>query len=43
MDINFEEMQVYDFNNIDLQEEENNNCYSCDGCDGSDSSHGCDW
>ena len=30
MEINFEEMQVYDFSNLDLQEEGNDNCYSCD-------------
>jgi hypothetical protein len=31
MEINFEEMQVYDFNNLNLQEKANNNCYSCNG------------
>ena len=34
MDTNFEEMQVYDFSNLNLQEGGNDNCYSCDGsCD----------
>jgi len=40
MEINFEEMQVYDFSNLDLQEESDSNCYTfnCDSeysaCDG---------
>jgi hypothetical protein len=33
MEINFEEMQVYDFSNLNLQEEGNDNCFSCDSCD----------
>lgn len=31
MEINLEEMQVYNFSNLNLQEESNNNCFSCDG------------
>lgn len=40
MEINFEEMQVYDFSNLNLQEECNDNCFSCDGCDAG--CEGCD-
>ena len=40
MKINFEEMQVYDFSNLNLHEESNNNCYSCDECDGCDGHKG---
>jgi hypothetical protein len=38
MELNFEEMQVYDFNNISLQEESNANCFT-NSCDWDD--HGC--
>ena len=42
----FENMQVYDFNNIDLQQEGNDNCYCderCDNCDcNCDSCDSCD-
>ncbi len=32
--IKFEEVQVYDFSNIDLQEKGNENCFcNCDSCD----------
>jgi hypothetical protein len=37
MEFNFEALQVYDFSNIDLQEEGSDNCFTnpCDwdGCD----------
>ncbi len=36
MEVDFEEMQVYDFSNLNLQEESNDNCFSCDSCDSSD-------
>ena len=37
MELNFEEMQVYDFSNLNLHEESNNNCFGCDSCDYCDS------
>jgi hypothetical protein len=45
METNFEEMQVYDFSNLNLQEEGNDNCFSCDGCDSGDcdSCDSCDY
>jgi len=50
MQINFEDIQVYDFSNLNLQEEGNDNCYSCgrneiaDVLTMCDSDHqGCDW
>jgi len=47
MEINFEEIQVYDFSNLNLQEEGNDNCYGCDsgsdnGCDSCDNCDNCD-
>ena len=47
MKINFEEMQVYDFSNLNLQEDGNDNCFSCeDGVNGTSNrcDYGnCDW
>lgn len=37
----FDEMAVYDFSNLDLGQDGNDNCFSCDHCDGCDSG-GCD-
>lgn len=31
--INLEEMVAYDFSNLDLQENSNNNCFGCDSSD----------
>lgn len=43
MELNFEEMQVYDFSNINLQEESNANCFcnSCDHCNSCVCHSGC--
>lgn len=40
MKINFENMQIFDFNNLNLQEEGNNNCFN--GCDCDGSCYSCD-
>ncbi len=49
-----ENMQVYDFSNLDLQQGVNDNCFSCDGptacencdncdCDGTETNGNGDW
>lgn len=40
MKIDFEEMQVFDFSNLNLQETNTNNCYGCD--DSCNCDNGCD-
>jgi len=54
MKTSFEEMQVYDFSNLNLQQEGNDNCFTCEaepcvcdcdcdgGCDYCDSDGACD-
>jgi len=33
----FDEMVAYDFSNLNLQQNANDNCYDCHECDGCDS------
>lgn len=42
-DCNFNEMMVFDFSNLNLQENSKGNCFGCDSCDcNCDSCDSCD-